>query len=665
MRAATLVALGLTAVMATGVAGQQPTFRSGVETIEIDAVVTDREGNPVTDLAADDFEVLENGKRQTISSFSLVDIPRRPTGADGVTPSFDVVSNGGAAERRRLYVFAIGALPEASALKARRLLRQFVERHMSPGDIGALVYITQAIASSAQPFTTNHQLLLDAIDRVGLPTDGEYSGRPMRDFRALAESIASIPVPRKTMLLVTTGFPDIYDVIDYQGGVGTSLDFDDYREAIRAATRGNIAIYTIDSNGLHLDDQTDEATGSAVVNSATVVSVSSRSGATVSPRPDRVLSFIDASMTARSNLRALAEMTGGLAVVGTNNFADAFRRIERETSTYYLLGYVSTDNRQDGRFRKLSVRVTRPGLEVRARSGYVAPKKDSRPLKATPFPANDATDGLKAALGNAIATPGLPIEVFAAPFKGTGDAPTALVPLAISVDLAPLGLVEQDGVFTGELELGYLSVDGRNRVIPGEFRRIPLSIPADAYRRSLTTGVRVLTETRLPAGRHQIRVAAGNGAGVNGSVVYDVDVPNFTGAPLVLSGVALAATGSSEGGIVIRHRDPVRDIADSSPLTTRAFTRADTVTIVAVVYDNRKSSHLLSTTVELRTADGRRVLGTAQQMASSNVAGGARILSDTFRLNGVEPGHYVVRVEASSSADPDAPVTRNLPIEVR
>ena len=76
----------------------------------------------------------------------------------------------------------------------------------------------------------------------------------------------------------------------------------------------------------------------------------------------------------QDSLRVLSDETGGFAVVNTNDIAGAFERLVEENSSYYVLGYYPSNDRRDGRFRKIEVRVNKPGLTVRARRGYVAPR---------------------------------------------------------------------------------------------------------------------------------------------------------------------------------------------------------------------------------------------------------------------------------------------------
>jgi hypothetical protein len=94
-----------------------------------------------------------------------------------------------------------------------------------------------------------------------------------------------------------------------------------------------------------------------------------------------------------SNLRTLAENTDGLAIVNTNDLAGGMRRIVDDVSAYYLLGYYSTNTKLDGRFRRIEVKMKTPGLEVRARSGYVAPLPSSETATAAAGSATTGVDG--------------------------------------------------------------------------------------------------------------------------------------------------------------------------------------------------------------------------------------------------------------------------------
>ena len=114
------------------------------------------------------------------------------------------------------------------------------------------------------------------------------------------------------------------------------------------------------------------------------------------------------------DLRALAETTGGFAIVNTNSFNDGFTRVVRENSSYYILGF-STTPQTDGRFHSVEIRVKRPGLQVRSR-GYLAPLRRKTPSITR---ASTLAPAIVDALQRPIGVAGVPIRLFAAPYKGS------------------------------------------------------------------------------------------------------------------------------------------------------------------------------------------------------------------------------------------------------
>lgn len=142
------------------------------------------------------------------------------------------------------------------------------------------------------------------------------------------------------------------------------LDNEQYfLDILGRANRGNVSFYPIDLNGLRswgsdLGGQQIELQPSV----AGFANVIANDAAVLRARLD--------------SLRTLAGATDGLAVVDTNDFDTGVRRIVNDLSSYYLLGYYSTNTRLDGKFRSIKVRVKRPGVEVRARRGYLAPTKE-------------------------------------------------------------------------------------------------------------------------------------------------------------------------------------------------------------------------------------------------------------------------------------------------
>src|SRR5256885_5675459 len=176
-RRARLAALAIVLAVAVVTAGQdpptaapqQPTFKAQVEYVEVDALVTDRSGNFVRGLTKDDFQVLEDGKAQTISTFTLVDIPveryDKPLGA-AMPIEPDVKTN----ERPfdgRVYVMVIDDLHTnfGRSDRVKRAAKQFVQRYLGANDLMAVVH-TRGSNDAGQEFTNNKRLLFAAIDKT-------------------------------------------------------------------------------------------------------------------------------------------------------------------------------------------------------------------------------------------------------------------------------------------------------------------------------------------------------------------------------------------------------------------------------------------------------------------------------------------------------------------
>src|SRR5436190_14339953 len=148
---------------------QQPTFKLRVDYVEVDVVVTDRQGNLVRDLKKEDFQVLEDGKPQTISTFTLVDIPieraDRPLFASApIEP--DVKTNDRPFDGR-VYVMVIDDLHTnfQRSERVKRAARQFVQRYLGANDLMAIVH-TRSAGDANQEFTNSKRRLTTAIDKT-------------------------------------------------------------------------------------------------------------------------------------------------------------------------------------------------------------------------------------------------------------------------------------------------------------------------------------------------------------------------------------------------------------------------------------------------------------------------------------------------------------------
>jgi VWFA-related protein len=661
------------------------TFRVEVNYVEVDATVVDRKGEFVDTLQASDFQVFEDGKPQAVRSFGLVRIPleraempmfaRQP-----IEP--DVQSNIRAFDGR-VYLIVLDSL-HISPMRTpwvRSAVKRFIQNSIGANDVAAVVS-TQGAA--AQDFTGNKRLLLAAVDRftgnslqsATLSKIEDYNRKQatssmdttpkdiddlqraynasatLRTIRQLADFMSGVRGRRKALVLFSEGID--YDITDVMNNQGASAVIDDSRDAIGAATRANVSIYSVDPRGLSAEGGFD----------------ASSQGPPADADPSLHLDSTGLQSEARleqESLRLLADETGGIAAVNSNDLAAAFERIQRDNSNYYVLGYYPANERRDGKFRKIEVRVNRPGLEVRSRKGYMAPRG-----KAAPATGPEASEGtppvLRDLLGSPLPIPGLRLVVTAAPFKGKGR--DASVNLVVQADGRDLSFTEKDGKFDGSLDMAVIAVDesaGKSRGGLNHVLSMPLTPPT--YQQVVQNGLRITSRMDLPPGRYQLRIGMVDTTSKRtGSVHLDLDVPDFGSEPLMMSGLvltsALAAQMRTAQG---NPNDDVRKMLPGPPTASRAFRSGEELALAAEIYDNEaKTPHSVDITTSLVADDGREIYKHEDQRSSSELGGASGGYGHTARipLKGVAPGLYVVKVEARSRLGKGQLVSRQILIRV-
>ena len=629
---------------------QPPTFRGSADAVQLSVIVTDREGNPVSGLTEDDFEILEGGKPRPITTFSAVNIPieRRET----TLAEVDVLSNDG--PPGRLYVIALDQMSSVSALRAHAILRRFIEEYFGPNDTAAVVLTTGGRRESGQEFTSNPRLLIDAINKFdgGLVdmTEGLREKNFIGDFKNLMQFMATLRGGRKAVIFLSESIPvDAYDVVDKGGrGFGGLFSFSDvdtdWVEALSFATRNNIAVYPVDPRGLTTGVSGESEDGSTSPIQASL--------------DDRIRSLDD-----RIILGGLAAVTGGFALIGSNNYAGAFERLVRENSTYYLLAFNSGIEQRDGRYVRLEVRVKRPGLQVRSTDGYFMPR--GRPQQPRRPPTTAVLAATWDAVASAITTSGVSMRVNAAAFKGRGKE--AVVPITLEIVPEKLNLIDQDGAYRGQLEVVFAITDAKKRRFPIWRHRVLLALKPETYERVSKGAMRVISQLPLPEGRFQIRASAGS-AVVAGSVIYDLEVPDFRD-DFALSGVALTSRQARETFTFSPHKQI--DVGLPGPPTTaREFLRDDTLTLFAEAYENRKKPHTVTVTLELRDEAGRTIGSFTIEQKSVEKPKDPSVyrLTPNLDLDSVPPGRYVVHIDARSSLDKNDRkkiISRDIPFSVR
>jgi VWFA-related protein len=387
------------------VAGRQqdqrkPDFRSRVELVTTDVVVRDKNGQFLSDLKIGDFEVLEDGVPQKLVSFSMthggrtynISAPPAAPAAEGIVlpparPSADDTG-------RVFFIFVDDQhLNFRDTARIRNLFKQLSDELIHQGDMFGIVstgpssiaidltYDRRRLAEAAEKLSGNAQTSNDIVDvpsgSQGPPEVRHRAHVAFSTARDVIRQLEQIHDRRKALIYISNGYDlDPYaktraknqaerygrlrDSVDNSGDnradandptlrpQGNQFAFadliGDLAEVTRAAVRANTTIYTIDPRGLVAGPDLDE-------------------------KVDR-MEFLDLVRNQQDTLRVLADLTGGLAAVNQNDLTRALRRIDEETSDYYLVGYYSTNPDPAKKRRNIEVKVKRPDATVWHRPSY-------------------------------------------------------------------------------------------------------------------------------------------------------------------------------------------------------------------------------------------------------------------------------------------------------
>jgi hypothetical protein len=335
-----------------------------------------------------------------------------------------------------------------------------------------------------------------------------------------------------------------------------------------------------------------------------------------------------------------------------------------------VLGYYSTDTKRDGQFRPLTVRMKQPGLQVRARKGYVSSKGKPTPPGTPAPPGIAASVAMREALDSPVPVTGLGITAFAAPMAGAvANRPKASVLVVVEVDGSALKFKEEGGLFLNDIEVAAVAMDESGKQRDGSKDVASLKLKPSTHDAVLQSGVRMTRRMELLPGHYQLRIGARESqGGLVGSLLYDLDVPDFTKGDLAMGGMLLTSAFASR--MPTANPDPdFKEILPASPAALRDFPTGDQLALAVDVYDNRAST---PHRVEIRTtvtADDGKVVYTSRDERRTDELKGAQ--GGTFGhvvsipLGGVAPGRYVLKVEAQALISNGATASREIEFRVR
>jgi len=674
-------------------------IRIDVNLVQVDAVVTDARGKPVTDLKVEDFELLQDGQPQKITSFDFINLAaRRPaattaisvsprTGNSGVPlPPFIKSLTADQIQRTIAIVVDDLALSFDSAVRVRDALKKWVDTQMLPGDLVAIVR-TRSGMGSLQRFSMDSPTLRAAIDqiqyvpgRVGtssfaplqaqLPTDGVLDTRQFDDEVTLAYltgSLASIrevirglrDLPgRKSLILFTEDmrFTFLEGTLVPTRSLVNRTNETYMRRVADEANRSSVVIHAVDPRGVTSPWLTAEDRDNTAANGpppeGTQLTAEEQNRAEqerakappVPPMADRANQRNDQLIASRDGMVELTRRTGGLFAPSTNDLSAAFRTVVDDGDGYYILGYqpdLSTfETNQQSAFHNLKVRVKRPGLTVRSRSGFFG-RPDTQNLTEP-----EARRGqLTKALTSPFASDDVRVRLTGLVYPSPKQA--ASITAMLYFDARDVTFKESpEGRRAAEVDIVAVTFDAEGQPVDTMSRTAKLDVTKEVYAGLLKSGFVYGLEVPVKKpGAYQLRAALRDTATQRtGSAMQFVNVPDFKNGRLTLSGIVLTEETQKAG----EPEQSLRAPQPGSP-ARRVFTPGANLVYAYQVLNARTDANK-KTQLDSRIRlfrNGQQVYeSNAQNMDQGNVKLDSARLGVAARVPSLKltPGSYVLQV---------------------
>src|SRR6266478_1117883 len=580
---------------------QQPQFRVHVtsELVLVNVVVRDNKGNLVRDLKKDDFTLLEDGKRQTISSFDFENVDELKTAGAAETTVSGTAPDGAllrpaektaalnARDRRlMLLFFDFSGMDPEQIDRSVDAAKKFVQTRMQPADLIALVSLATNMRVDLD-FTDDKTKVLGALTAYtsgqgqgfdnGATGSSEGAAETSGAFTADDTDYNTFNADRKLLalqaIMQTLGKISQKKAIIYFSN-GISQNGVDNQSALRAATasavKANVSIYPVDIRGLQAFPPGGEA------QNASLHGQSAYNGAAV-------LSDLSSNAATQDTLSTLASDTGGKAFFDSNDFSAVFSQVHKDSSAYYVLGFTSTNALKDGRFRRLKVQLNRQDLKLDYRSGYYAGRDFEHLNRA------DREQQIQDELASELSQTDVAVYAGAAYFRQDDSHYYLSVSLVIPGSQIPF-------VQAKDKDSATIDVIGEVRTADGKFavghQRDTVKLALDSAQQVRRKNVQYNTGFLLAPGSYHLKfVVRENQSGRMGSFETDVQIPDLRKTPLRMSSVVLSSLRAPVTGKKNGANPLVRDQMELVPNITHVFAPDQHLYLQYEVYDAAKGKN--------------------------------------------------------------------------
>src|SRR5580658_2485078 len=650
-------------------------LKENAELVLTNVVARDsKTGEIVKGLKQSDFKVFENGKEQQISSFDFESVdmaaPLNEATVSGLAaglpskgPKAVVVAKPEDLRNHRLIVmfFDLTSMQPEDLDRSVEAARDFLKNKLQAADLVALVSLGDTLAVD-QDFTADKNALTNEVGKYNgtegqgfaagatsnsnqvedttayTADESEYNDintdRELFAIKAISQSLAKID-ERKSMLYFSGGIS--------RDGIENAASL---RAAINSAVRANLAIYSVDTRGLQaISPLGDASTGSLRGTGAF------NGGA--------VLNNMNANFATQEVMSTLSTDTGGKAFFDSNDFAPAFAQVQKDTSAYYAVGFHSSNPARDGKYRKLTIKITRPGIKLEYRPGYYAPADFKHSGK------EDREQELQDQLASDL--PATDIAVYMDAMYFRLDANRYYMPVSLVVPGSQIPFVKGGDKDKATLDIIGAVIDETKRPVGRVRDTVKLNL--DASQEARQKNIQYTTSFNLPPGKYQVKfVVRENETGSMGSFIAEVTLPDLKKAPLKMSSILLASQRepSKKPGKEI---DPlVRNGQEYVPNISHVFRQDQHLYLLYEVYDPTREKAVAAEKTENDTKGSKPAIdlmssleliqGSTKvyetpivQARAINVEGRDAVSFELdVPLSGLKPGQYLCQLNVIDDA---------------
>jgi len=662
--------------------------------VQTDVIVTDKNDQIIPDLKLDDFEVYDNGKKQELKFMEFVGVETgrrsegtKPKNSEIVQAEKETEPEPSAGHVKRIMAFVIDDLtiPYTDLPSVRQMLLDYVNNKMLDGDLVAIVRVVggkgllqqftsdrallrRAIASitvnlnpfmasdAPDPVKVNNPQAIPAVDSPSASievaeTPEIYNSndefvRLTRGMSTLStasfviDSLKEIP-GQKNLVIISAGIP-IFEA----GSTGTAFSNLTYLLNVLSdkAVRSGVVINTLDPRGLRATPgvvgfqatPARSALGGNDPNDATF----GRGGAL----DQAIFGPVLAGASEHLGLGTVANLTGGVAVVNTNNFSAGLDKILARSKGYYELAYAPTE-RFDKKFHKIEIKVKREGIKVYHHVGYLAveDKTSQTPKTKEQLIAAAALSPLKAR--DIDVTPNISLKL--------ANKGAASVDIHMLIDPKKLNLVKGgNGNYAGSLDIVGFVFDQMGRQRGGFSETVTLDLTESDYQKAMRQGLTYSASTQLPAGYYQIRsVVRETSTGSVGTFSKYLEIPDLSKGKLAVSSIFLFALDSATS------TNPI------PLLGSRILNRRQELRYALTVYNAKIKDGVPQAKAQMIISQAGNVLFKEPE---ENIKGNSEAATKLGQLglSKVAPGRYVLTVIITDAVDAKNRVVRSIDFTV-